>query len=197
MADNITKKIIASESPEEFNIHQTQVPQTPKIQQSLTGFQEQLKKDITGAQASMQQAQSERGLKDVGQLKRFQAKGIRVGKQVVAAEAFARSMNIQQQAIQNLVSKSGLVNQAESAQVGAKINDRLNSIRLELAQRAIAFEKKMTEYSMEEVDKLRARKAFGQLTFGTVGAVIGGYFGGPAGAQGGGQAGQAAGSGAF
>ena len=163
---------------------ETQSQEVPEFNMPASGQLEQgLREDVAKSEAAMKQVQSERFSFKAPQLSAdFKAKGIRIGKRVIAQNEFRKAATLQSKAIQSFITSAGLSDEVEIGELQNQLNVKLNGFKKKLIQQGLKFQAALNERQVSAEQKRAAQKLFGQLA----GMGIGGFLGGAGGAQAGG-----------
>jgi len=175
MADDRSKGTVFEE---------TQSREVPEFNMPASGQLEQgLREDVAASQAAFKQAQTERGVVSAPQERDFRAKGIRIGKRVIAQNEFSKATSAQDKAIQSFVTSAGLSDEVEIGELQNQMNVKLNGFKKKLIQQGLKFQAALNERQASAEQKRAAQKLFGQLAGMGIGAALGGAGGAQAGGQ--------------
>jgi len=149
---------------------------------------ESLKMDLARAESGFAEAQKERGISAPSQVSSLRQKGVRIAGKAVAVNEYNRSIEVQNKAIDSLLTKAGFSSQMEMNEARHHINNRLNTLRMDLLKRGLEFDKRLATAGADRAKRKAAAGMWGSLAGTMAGGVLG-SLAGPGGAAAGAQAG--------
>lgn len=126
--------------------------------------------DIATAQPTLEAAAGKIGVKPS---QTFAAKGMKMGGRIIAQDELLRANEAQSQAAKEFVRLNGISDTAQAQLAQNTINQRLDSIKMDLVKRGLEFEKRLEKYKYTEAQRLQAAKNWGSIAGTIGGAVVG------------------------